>query len=244
MTAILRNLYHSTIVTTLGSAVAESYIRLVMRTCRVVRDPVDTEDKLFSQHPQIFAMWHGQFMMVPAIKPEARADIAVIVSRHGDAEILSNLLQRFGMRVVRGAGAGARRKDRGGATALRGALRALRSGATFALTADVPPGPARRAGEGITILAKLSGRPIVPVAMATNRYVSLNSWSAFTFNLPFSKLAIVVGDPILVPDDAGEAELEVVRRAVEDGLDEVTQRAYRLAGGKDPLRGAKRPWRQ
>jgi 3-deoxy-D-manno-octulosonic-acid transferase len=235
VTATLRTLYHSNAITALGSAFAEFYIRLVLCTSRVLRDPTDTDEKLFSQHPQIFAMWHGQFMMVPAIKPEKHADIAIIVSRHGDAEILANIIRRFGMRVVRGAGAGNRRKDRGGATALRGALRALRDGATFALTADAPPGPARRAGEGIALLAKLSGRPIVPCAMATNRYIALNSWSAFTFNLPFSKLAIVIGDPILVPDGAGPIELEATRLAVEDGLNDVTKRAYRLVGGKDPL---------
>lgn len=195
MAATLRKLYHSNVVTAVGSAFAEFYIRLVLRTSRVLRDPPDTDEKLFSQHPQIFAMWHGQFMMVPAIRPQADTDIAIIVSRHGDAEILANTIQRFGMRVVRGAGAGKRRKDRGGAAALRGALRALKDGATFALTADAPPGPARKAGIGIALLAKLSGRPIVPCAMATNRYVALNSWSAFTLNLPFSKLAIVVGDP-------------------------------------------------
>jgi 3-deoxy-D-manno-octulosonic-acid transferase len=234
---MLRRLYHSTFVTALGSAVAESYIRLVFRTSRVLRDPPDTAAKLFAQHPQIFAMWHGQFMMVPAIKPETPADIAIIVSRHKDAEILANTLQRFGMRAVRGAGAAHRRKDRGGATALRGALRALKEGATFALTADVPPGPARRAGEGIVLLAKISGRPIVPCAMATSRFVAVNSWSAFTFNLPFSKLAIVVGDPILVPREASPVAMEEARVAVEHQLNAVTERAYRLAGAKDPLAG-------
>jgi len=121
--ATLRKLYHSNAVTAVGSAFAEFYIRLVLRTSRVLRDPPNTDEKLFSQHPQIFAMWHGQFMMVPAIRPQADTDIAIIVSRHGDAEMLANTIKRFGMRVVRGAGAGKRRKDRGGAAALRGALR-------------------------------------------------------------------------------------------------------------------------
>lgn len=237
---MLRGLHHSRIITALGSTIAESYIRFVFRTSRVFRDPPDTAATLFGQHPQIFTMWHGQFMMVPAIKPGTPADIAIIVSRHRDAEILANLLQRFGMRPVRGAGANQRKGDRGGATALRGALRALKDGATFALTADVPPGPARRAGEGIAILAKISGRPIVPCAMATNRFIAIKSWSRFTFNLPFSNLAIIVGDPILVPREAGPAELEEARLAVERGLNEVTKRAYDLAGGQDPLADAAR----
>jgi lysophospholipid acyltransferase (LPLAT)-like uncharacterized protein len=71
--------------------------------------------------------------------------------------------------------------------------------------------------------------------MATNRYIALKSWSAFTFNLPFSKLAIVVGEPIMVPDGAGPVELEASRLAVELGLNDVTKRAYSLVGAIDPL---------
>ncbi len=100
----LTSLHHSKWVTSLGSAFAEAYIRLVFRTSKVVRDPPDIDAKLFSEHPQIFAMWHGQFLMVPMIKPETQADIAIIVSRHRDAEMLANILGRFGMSVVRGAG--------------------------------------------------------------------------------------------------------------------------------------------
>jgi len=157
----LKTLHHSRLATKWGSMLAEAYIRLVFRTSKLLRDPPDINAKLFSQHPQIFAMWHGQFMMLPMIKPETEADIAIIVSRHGDAEMLASILQRFGMRVVRGAGdAGRQPRNRGGSYALRGALHALRSGATFAMTADVPPGPARKAGPGIALLAKLSGRPL------------------------------------------------------------------------------------
>ncbi len=58
------------------------------------------------------------------------------------------------------------------------------------------------------MIARLSGRPIVPCAMATSRYIALKSWSAFTINLPFSTLGIVVGDPIWVPADTDETALE------------------------------------
>ena len=220
-----------------GSALGAAYIRLVYNTSEVRRDPPDTEAKLFSEHPQIFAMWHGQFVMLPKIKPDRPADVACMVARHGDAELMGAALKRFGMRLIRGAGAGGRRRDRGGATALRGALKALEHGTTVAMTADFAPGPARKAGEGIVTLAKLSGRPVVPCAMATSRFIALKSWSAFTINLPFSKLGIVVGDPIRVRKDADEAELEAALAAVERGLNQATARAYELAGAIDPLSG-------
>src|SRR6478609_816627 len=168
-----KRLFSSESVVAFGSAVAAGYIRLVYNTSEVRRDPPDTDAKLFAEHPQIFAMWHGQFGMLPKIKPDRPADVA--------------------------------------------------------------PGPARKAGNGIVMLAKLSGRPIVPCAMATNRYLTLSNWSAFTINLPFSKLGIVVGDPVRVPEDADSAALEAARIAVERGLNQATARAYELAGATDPL---------
>jgi 3-deoxy-D-manno-octulosonic-acid transferase len=218
-----------------GSAVGAAYIRLVYNTSEVRRDPPDTDAKLFSEHPQIFAMWHGQFGMLPKIKPDRPADVAAMVARHGDAELIAGVLSRFDMRLIRGAGAAYRRRDRGGAAAFRESLKALQQGTTVAMTADVAPGPARKAGSGIVMLAKLSGRPIVPCAMATSRYVTFNNWSAFTINLPFSKLGIVVGDPVRVPIDADSTALEAARIAVERGLNQATARAYELAGATDPL---------
>ena len=103
------------------------------------------------------------------------------------------------------------------------------------MTADFAPGPARRTGDGIVMLGQISGRPIVPCAMATSRFFAVKSWSRFTVNLPFSTLGIVVGDPVWVPQDADAAALEEARLAVERGLNQATARAYQLAGATDPL---------
>lgn len=214
---------------------ASGYVRLVYVTSTIKRDPADIDAKLFEQHPQILAMWHGQFMLLPNLKPPRPAAVKAMVSRHGDAEIISAVLERFGMELIRGAGAGARKQDRGGATAMRESLRALEAGATVAMTADVPPGPARRAGAGIATLASKSGRPVVPFAIATSRFLKLPNWSAFTFNLPFSTLAIVVGDPVRVPGTDTPNHIEQARAAIERALSEVTARAYALAGATDPL---------
>ena len=217
------------------SALAAAYVRLVYATSTIKRDPPDTDAKLFDQHPQILAMWHGQFLLVPKLKPKRPADVRAMVSRHGDAEVIGSVLQKFGMDLIRGAGAGRRKRNRGGATALRESLRALTSGATVAMTADVPPGPARRAGEGIATLAALSGRPVVPFAIASRRFLTLPTWSRFTINLPFSALAIVIGDPVRVATSNDVESIEAGRLAIEQALAEVTSRAYALAGGIDPL---------
>ena len=75
----------------------------------------------------------------------------------------------------------------------------------------------------------------MPLAIATNRFLALGTWSAFTINLPFSTLAIVVGDPVRVPETNDAGAIERGRAAIESALAAVTERAYALAGGRDPL---------
>ncbi|HVL72764.1 MAG TPA: DUF374 domain-containing protein, partial [Beijerinckiaceae bacterium] len=127
-------------------------------------------------------------------------------------------------------------REKGGASALRAMLRALAGGEMVVLTADVPK-IARVCGPGIVALARLSGRPIVPVAVVTSRRLVFKSWDRASIGLPFGRGAIVLGAPIFVPRDADEAALEQARRAVEEGLDRVHGRAYALVGAQDP--GAK-----
>jgi lysophospholipid acyltransferase (LPLAT)-like uncharacterized protein len=104
------------------------------------------------------------------------------------------------------------------------------------MTADVPK-IARRCGEGIVTLARLSGRPIVPVAVVTSRRKDFDTWDKTFVGLPFGRGAIVLGEPLFVSGDAGPEALEAARLAVEDELDRVHARAYALVGATDP--GAK-----
>lgn len=221
-----------------GASVAR-YIDFVYRNSRVVIEPAGRDDFLAAHRPAIIAVWHGQFLLAPKAKP-LEVPLAIMLARHGDAELFASSLERFNTTLIRGAGAGERRKNRGGVYALRASLRTLDENVFVGMTADVPPGPARRAGEGIVTLARMSGRPIIPLAAATSRYHALRTWSRMTINLPYGTLACVFGDPIFVPPDADAAAMEVARRAVEDGLNRATARAYELAGA-DPHRATPRP---
>jgi lysophospholipid acyltransferase (LPLAT)-like uncharacterized protein len=115
-------------------------------------------------------------------------------------------------------------------------LRALDGGEMIVMTADVPK-IARRCGEGIVTLAKLSGRPIVPVAVVTSRRREFDSWDHSFIGLPFGRGAMVLGEPIFVADGADDEALERARKTVEASLDAVHARAYELVGGRD--RGAR-----
>ncbi|MEL6373690.1 MAG: glycosyltransferase N-terminal domain-containing protein [Pseudomonadota bacterium] len=213
----------------MAGKLAARFIKFVYRTSTVKADPADYEDVSAAVHPFILGLWHGQFMLVSQINTRG-LPVKIMVARHGDAAILGDALNHLGLELIRGAGAGRRGRDRGGAQALRQAVRALSEGNTVAMTADVPPGPARQVGEGIIMLARLSGRPILPIAVATSRFRTLRTWSRFTINLPFSTLGIACGEPLYVPRGSSDEQREALRVEFEARMNDATRRAYALAG--------------
>jgi lysophospholipid acyltransferase (LPLAT)-like uncharacterized protein len=220
--------------TAAGIALAE-YLRFVTKSSRVVFEPADIHDRLDADLPVIFAMWHGQHGLVPFMrKPEHRAK--VLFSRHRDGEINAIAAQRLGLGAIRGSGDhGNEFRRKGGVTAFMQMLEALNEGYSMALTADVPK-IARVAGAGIVKLAQKSGRPIYPVAVATQRRLVLaNTWDKSVINLPFGRCVCVVRDPIRVDRDADEPAAEAKRLELEHALNAATERAYALADGREAI---------
>ena len=205
-------------------------IRLLNRT---PKGSQQIDEAVAGMGPVIFALWHGQHLLTPCFySPEV--DLVVMFSRSADAELNALVVQKLGFRVVRGSGGrpGEQNPDKGGARALIAMKRELDRGSSVAMTADIAHGTPRDAGLGIVTLAKISGRPIVPVATASSRRkVIEKSWDKTTINLPFGRAACRVGAPIYVPAKPSEAELEEKRREVTAGLNATTAEVYRLVDG-------------
>jgi lysophospholipid acyltransferase (LPLAT)-like uncharacterized protein len=218
---------------TIGFLLA-TYLSFVQRTNRFATVPADVDAFIKDEMPLIAAMWHGQHIMMPFARPETMARLAVLISRHEDAGAQALAAERLGITPVRGSGGPADRAYyKGGAPAMRELIRQLEAGVSVAMTADVPK-RARVAGLGIVALAKLSGRPIVPTAVATSRRIQFHTWDKATLGLPFGRAAVVAGDFIRVRPDADDAEMEAARLEVERGLDEAHRQAYAMVGATDP----------
>ena len=220
---------------TLGRMLA-GYLRLVQRTNRIVFEPADIYDHVRPDLPLIFAMWHGQHIMIPFARPDWMPACS-LVSRHGDGGFNAVALRELGIGAIRGSGAlGKKIREKGGASAFLAMVRRLAAGDTMVLTADIPK-RARIVGPGIIALARASGRPIRAVAVVTSRRIDFNSWDRASIGLPFGRCAIVVGEPILVARDADEATQEAARLALQASLDDVHARGYALVGSRDPGAG-------
>ncbi len=212
-----------------GSLTAE-FLRLVFRTNRFSFDPPDVYDLVEPQMPAIFAFWHGQHFLTPFIKTKDIHRAKVLVSRHRDGEFNAVAAERLGIGTIRGSGDhGSAFHRKGGVGAFKEMVRALEQGYNVALTADVPK-RSRVAGLGIIMLARESGRPIMPLAMATSRFLRLKNWDRTTINLPFGRGALVGGEMIMVPPDAGAEAMEELRARLEATLNDATVRAYAQVG--------------
>jgi hypothetical protein len=212
-----------------GSLTAE-FLRLVFRTNRFSFDPPDVYDLVEPQMPAIFAFWHGQHFLTPFIKTKDIHRAKVLVSRHRDGEFNAVAAERLGIGTIRGSGDhGSAFHRKGGVGAFKEMVRALEQGYNVALTADVPK-RSRVAGLGIIMLARESGRPIMPLAMATSRFLRLKNWDRTTINLPFGRGALVGGEMIMVPPDTGAEAMEELRARLEATLNDATVRAYAQVG--------------
>ena len=208
------------------------YLRLVHATNQPVTGLDDVDGRLRQHAPFICALWHGQHLMAPILRPK-NMRVWALFSRSADAELNARVATRLGLRVVRGSGGReGRRTDpsKGGARALIKLKRVLDEGDSVAMIADIPNGTPREAGEALILLAKLTGRPIVPAAYASSRYKIIEkSWDKTTVPLPFGRSAALAGEPVFVPPDADEATIEAKRVELTARLNAITAQAYALA---------------
>ena len=230
---MLKSIGRSRPVQTALAFIAAHYLRLVRATTRFVIEPADFAERARTDAPVIGALWHGQQTMAHFAWPHGM-QVAALISRNADAEINAMVLERLGVKPIRGSGGSAyKMHKRGGVIALREMLRTLESGTSLVLTADVPK-VARQCGEGIIRLAMRSGRPVYPVAVVKRWRLDFKSWDRASAGLPFGRGAIVIGAPIRIEADADAAGVEAARLSLQGALNEVHARAYALVGSKDP----------
>lgn len=230
MKKLIRDVLRSSWLQRAVGFLTAEFLRLVWLTNRFSFDPPDVYDVVEPQMPAIFAFWHGQHFLTPFIKTREIHRAKVLISRHRDGEFNAIAAERLGIGTIRGSGDhGSAFHRKGGVGAFKEMVRALEQGYNVALTADVPK-RSRIAGLGIIMLARESGRPIMPLAMTTNRFLRLKNWDRTTINLPFGRGALVGGEIIMVPPDAGAETMEELRVRLETTLNDATVRAYAQVG--------------
>lgn len=152
----------------------------------------------------------------------------VMVSQHGDGELISDVLQRIGFETIRGS------SSRGGARALIQMMRVpLRT--TLVLTVDGPRGPAEEVKDGVLVLAARSGRLISPTGFGASRSWRAKSWDRLIVPKPFARIALYTTEPLAIPPECVQDPDARAhwRQVVRERLVDAHERAQELVSGRD-----------
>ena len=165
--------------------------------------------------PVIYAIWHGR-LLPPAFLHRGQG-VVTLISRSADGEYLARLLSRWGFDSVRGS------SSRGGSEALRELVRHCRKGRSLAITPDGPRGPKQELKSGVLTAAQLAGVPIIPASSSASRGWWPGRWDRFLIPKPFAKVRVQYAPPVMVPRDANEDQIEVIRKEIEHTLNRMTE---------------------
>ncbi len=209
---------------TFMAGVASSYIRFVYYTSRWQHINRQSPEEYWDQEkPFVCAFWHNRVLM-NVYGWNRKKPFNMLISKHSDGKLIAQTIENFNIKTIAGS------KSKGGLEALRGLLKALKSGESVGITPDGPRGPRFKVSDGVIMLAKMSGHPIIPGAYAIKRRKVLGSWDKFILALPFSKGVFVWGDPLFVSRDADESALEKAKIDLTKSLCDVSNKADQLCG--------------
>lgn len=172
----------------------------------------------------IISFWHDQLLLMVFAYPGKGAKL--LISPSNDGELIARTMRFFSHDSVRGS------SSRGGREAFKELMRLSQIDADIVLTPDGPRGPRHELKDGVLTLARLSGRPIVPMAFVCSRGYRFHSWDRFLLAYPFSRAVYSFGPPIYFEKKAGMEEFrERVKNAMRENSSRARQRleAYGLS---------------
>jgi lysophospholipid acyltransferase (LPLAT)-like uncharacterized protein len=179
--------------------------------------------------------WHEYIPAPLHLRPHCR--LAMLLSQHQDAEVLSHAAHFAGLETVRGS------THRGATGALRTLMKHGR-GMNLAITPDGPRGPRRVLAPGCIYLSSRLQVPLVPLGVGYDRpWRYRRVWDQFAIPRPFSRARVVSGPRVQIPPDLSREQIEAQRLWVETMLNQLTTTAERWAADEIQLTHQEPLWR-
>ena len=182
-----------------------------------------------SGKPVLACFWHNRLLAIPVCWRGAGVDMLISQSR--DGRLIAETAKYFGHGYIVGSTARGQR-DRRSMAAARDVIGKLGSGRFVGMTPDGPRGPRQRASAGVIRLAQMAEVDIVPVAASMSNTWRAKSWDRMMVPYPslMARGALLIGDPIPVPNDISAAERTVLLSRLEQVLNAMTAEADNLTG--------------
>lgn len=163
------------------------------------------------ERPLLWCFWHNRLFVMAGMfeKFFPGRPGAALASASKDGEMIAAVMQRFGIRAIRGS------SSRRGGQALVEMKRAIEVGEITALTPDGPRGPRYHVNPGVIKLAQITGGTALPIHVAYSRYWRLKSWDGFMIPKPFARITVTFLPLHHVAPTANEEDFETERTRLE-----------------------------
>ncbi|MFP4198498.1 MAG: lysophospholipid acyltransferase family protein [Halanaerobium sp.] len=197
---------------------AVNLIRLTNASYRLqVEGWESVEQALEAGDSLVFSSWHGK-SWVPAYFLR-ELGIYALTSLSRDGSYMTEILHKLGWQTIRGS------SSRGASRSLLALYRKLKQGESAALTPDGPTGPIYEVKAGIIFLQEKAGSKLVPMGVDARWKKNFKSWDHYLLPLPFSKTALVFGEPFSFESGL---EMEAKQQILKEKMEKVNTRAAEL----------------
>ena len=176
----------------------------------------------------ILMFWHEHILCPLFFR--RHSPVTMLLSEHGDAEVVNQAAQFVGMKCIRGS------SSHGAVNALKQFVK-LPDHDILAFVPDGPRGPYRTMATGAIFLASKLQLPIGLLGIGYDRLWRMNSWDRFVIPKPFARGRIISSPMISIPNRLSRFELEHYRQKLETLLTQLTGEAEAWAVSGEPLAG-------
>ena len=202
-----------------------AYAGLAWRTARYQVKGQEHVDRVHAAgRPLIIAAWHGMTMMLAGYiaAREDPSQYVLVVPDDPRGAVLSVWARRLGatpfvISMEADSMVAARR--------LLALIRQMKQGKSLCLNPDGPDGPTHEPKRGVAFITRKAGALIVPAGTFTATGYRIPRWDRYVVPFPFSRITVVLGEPLGV---SPEADLEQARVMIRERLNEVERAAEEL----------------
>ena len=169
-------------------------------------------------------VWHGRLLFPSRYIRLKITNLHAIASRHTDAEIMAQILKRWGYGLIRGS------TKKGGKAVVQKMAEVFQNGGIVAVTNDGPKGPPRIAKAGSTGLAIKYNVQIISITGSATKYWQLKSGDRFMLPNPFGRINMVVSPPMEInpPPVNNDEEVKLLSDFMNHYQDEVDRMSGKI----------------
>ncbi len=209
----IKKLYQNSFFRNIISWLVYLYAQFVYKTSKW---EVINREKLIDlwESGQTFILvgWHGRAIMYSSFR-DYRFPLNALVSLHKDGRIIAGVLQKYGLGTIGGS------SNKNAKAAAINLMNSLKDNTSICIIPDGPRGPRMHMTESPIYYAHKTGVPIIGITCSVKKCKIIEkSWDKMMVPYPFNKGICRFSEPIYIPQDASEADLEKYRQQIETML--------------------------